>query len=296
MQNFEDLIKEAKTRGKKRIAVAEATDDATILALKKACQDDMATVFLVGKKSDIEAKLKQYDFTKGIEDILDFSNHADIALNAVKLVSCGKADMLMKGLIHTDILLHAVLDKEFGLRTGKILSHTFVVKVSAYPKLLLITDAAMNIAPSLADKKGILQNSIDLATKVGIKNIKAAVLGAVEEVNEKMQATIDAAILSKMADRKQIKGALVDGPLAFDNAISKRAAEEKGIVSQVAGDADILLVPEIVTGNVLFKALAYFADSKLAGVIMGAKAPIILTSRADTQETKFNSIMWITTS
>lgn len=290
MKNFNDIINASKEKGSKKVVLAGALDESSLLALKEAGGMGLTASILIGPKKKIENILKSINFKKGIEDILDIEDLDEVALSAVKLVAAGKADLVMKGLIHTDTLLKAVLNKEAGLRTGKLLSHVFVMKVPAYHKLLLVTDAAMNIAPALSEKKAILQNAIDVGLKLGIKDIKAAVLAAVEEVNEKMPSTLDGANLSKMADRGQIKGALVDGPLAFDNAISKRAAEEKGIKSAVAGDADILLVPHIVVGNVLFKALAYFTECKIAGIVAGARCPVILTSRADTEETKFNSI------
>lgn len=290
MQNFNDIVNAAKLKGSRKVVLAGALDESSLLALKEAREEGMASAILVGPKKEVEKKLNSIGFTKGVEEILDFESSADISINAVKVISSGGADILLKGLVHTDTLLKAVLDKEMGLRMGKLLSHVFVVKVPTYPKVLLITDAAMNVAPVLAEKKGILQNCIDFGLKLGIKDLKAAVLAAVEEVSEKMPETMDAAILSKMADRGQIKGALVDGPLAFDNAISKRAAQEKGIKSLVAGDADILLVPHIVVGNVLFKAIAYFIESQIAGIIVGARCPIALASRADSKETKFYSI------
>ncbi|MBI2252709.1 MAG: bifunctional enoyl-CoA hydratase/phosphate acetyltransferase [Armatimonadetes bacterium] len=275
MLNFQELInktKEIAPKNNKKIVLCNAEDYSSLEALKEISSLKLASGFiLTGNKLKIEKYLKE--------------------LNLFKLVSQGKADLLMKGLIHTDILLKAVLDKEIGLRAGKVISHTFLVQVPAYHKLLFITDAVMNISPNLDEKKIILQNAINLALKLEYKEVKSAVLSAVEEVNSKMPSTIDAACLSKMAERGQIKGALVDGPLAFDNAVSKRAAGEKGIKSLVAGDADILLMPHIEAGNAVFKALTYFAQAQISGIVIGAKAPIILTSRSDTKQSKFNSII-----
>lgn len=290
IENFDSLVNEAKKAGPLRIALAAAEDESALEAVKAAQDAGLVIPALVGNKDEIIPKAKKIGLKFQESDIIDAKDKTSAAFSAVRLVSGGKADLLMKGIIHTDTLLKAVLDKETGLRTGNLLSHSFLMKVPAYHKLLFLTDCAMCIAPALEEKKYILQNCIDFARSLGLVQPKAAILAAVEEVNEKMPATTDAACLSKMADRGQIKGALVDGPLAFDNAISKRAAEEKGIKSPVAGDADILMVPNIEVGNVLFKALAYMAGALNAGIILGAKSPIVLTSRADTAESKFYSI------
>lgn len=197
----------------------------------------------------------------------------------------------MKGLIDTSIIMKQVLDKEIGLRTGSIISHMAVFDVDTYHKLLFVTDAAMNISPDLNQKKDILINAVDLAHSMGIDKPKVAVIAAKEKVSTKMEATVHAEELANMNRNGEIKGCIVDGPLALDNAISKKAAETKGIESEVAGDADILLMPYIEAGNVLYKSLTYFANSKNAGIILGAKAPIVLTSRADSEETKLYSIV-----
>lgn len=288
--SFQHIMDLAKSKSPKTIALASAEDISSLEALKKAADLGIAKAILVGEKNVISQRIKELNFSKGIEDIIDIKDKNEVAFQSVKLVTERKANLIMKGIIHTDTLLRAILNKEIGLRTGKLLSHVFTMKVPAYRKLLFVTDAAMNITPDLIEKKEILQNCIDVALAMELKNIKVAVLGAVEEVNPKMPATLDAACLAKMADRGQIKGAMVDGPLAFDNAISSRAAKEKGIKSLVAGDADILLVPQIEAGNILFKTIAYFTDSDIAGIVVGAKVPVILTSRADTDQTKFNSI------
>jgi phosphotransacetylase len=193
----------------------------------------------------------------------------------------GKAELLMKGSLHTDELLAAVVSREAGLRTGRRMSHVFLMDVATYHKPIIVTDAAINIAPTLEDKVDICQNAIDIARVMGLKKPKVAILAAVETVTSKMPATIDAAALCKMADRKQIVGGVLDGPLAFDNAISKEAAKTKGIVSDVAGDPDILLVPDLEAGNMVAKLLAYLANAESAGLVLGARVPIILTSRAD---------------
>jgi phosphotransacetylase len=211
------------------------------------------------------------------------------AARAVALVRAGEAELLMKGSLHTDELLAAVVARETGLRTGKRISHVFVMDVPTYHKVLIVTDAAINIAPTLEDKADICQNAIDLARSLGLERPKVAVLAAVETVNSKMTATLDAAALCKMADRGQIRGALLDGPLAFDNAISKDAARTKGIHSEVAGDPDILLAPDLEAGNILAKLLSFLANADSAGLVLGARVPVILTSRADSVRSRIAS-------
>ena len=195
----------------------------------------------------------------------------------------------MKGDLHTSDLMHAVVAPETGLRTARRISHVYLMDVPDYPRPLLVTDAAINITPNLMDKAGIIQNAIDLAHAIGIPLPRVAILAAVETVNERMQSTLDAAALCKMADRRQITGGLLDGPLAFDNAINEGAAADKGIVSQVAGRADILLVPDLEAGNMLAKQLTFMAGAAAAGLVLGAKVPIILTSRADNAATRLAS-------
>jgi phosphotransacetylase len=207
----------------------------------------------------------------------------------VELVRQGQAELLMKGSLHTDELLGAVVARETGLRTGRRISHVFIMDVPTYHKVLIVTDAAINIAPTLEDKVDICQNAIDLAISLGVSTPKVAILAAIETVSAKMPATLDAAALCKMADRGQITGGLVDGPLAFDNAISKEAARVKGITSKVAGDPDILLVPDLEAGNMLAKQLTFLANADAAGLVLGARIPIILTSRADSVRSRIAS-------
>ena len=291
MLNFEDLVAHARKKGLKKVALAVAEEESALKAVKRARDEGIAEPILVGSLDKIKAIASGIGWDLSGIKIVDAPEAGQAAVETVKLVKTGQADIVMKGLLHTDVLLKAVLDKDAGLRTGKLLSHVFLLEVPAYHKLLILSDCAMNIAPSLEEKKNILQNAIDVAVCIGLEKPKVAIVAAVEEVNPKMPSTLDAAILSKMADRKQIKNAIVDGPLAFDNSISRRAAEEKGIQSPVAGDADILLLPHIEAGNILYKALNYFAGAKSAGIIMGAMAPVVLTSRADTEESKFFSIV-----
>ena len=208
---------------------------------------------------------------------------------AVGLARDGAVGMLMKGSLHTDHFMSAVVARESGLRTGRRISHAFVMAAAAYPKLFLLTDAAVNIAPTLQEKADIAQNAIDLARALGVARPKVAVLCATESVNPAMPATLDAAALSKMADRQQIRGGQIDGPLAFDNAISRQAAEQKGIVSPVAGDADILLVPDIEAGNMLYKELTWLAGAATAGLVLGTRVPVLLTSRSDAVQARVDS-------
>jgi phosphotransacetylase len=221
--------------------------------------------------------------------MVDAAHSHESAAKAVALVRNGEAELLMKGSLHTDELLGAVVARETGLRTGRRISHVFIMDVPTYHKVLIVTDAAINIAPALDDKVDICQNAIDLAIALGLAQPKVAILAAVETVNSKMPSTIDAACLCKMAERGQIKGGLLDGPLAFDNAISAEAAKIKGITSAVAGDPDILLVPDLEAGNMLAKQLTFLAKADSAGLVLGARVPIILTSRADNVRSRIAS-------
>ncbi len=238
-------------------------------------------------------KINDLAASKGLEidasRIVDAHHSHESATKAVELVRLGKAELLMKGSLHTDELLSAVVARDAGLRTGRRISHVFIMDVPTYHKVLIITDAAINIAPTLEDKVDICQNAIDLALSLGVERPKLAILAAVETVNSKMSATLDAAALCKMAERGQIRGAILDGPLAFDNAISKEAAAIKGIVSDVAGDPDILLTPDLEAGNILAKLLSHLAKSDSAGLVLGARVPIILTSRSDSVRARIAS-------
>ena len=286
---LEDLVSQAKNQQVKPvIAVAEAGDQEVMESVLRAYKEGIAHFILFGNGEVISEWLEKNtsDSTSGIEIVS--TNTA--AIDAVKAVHGGKADILMKGLVSTSVLLKAVLNKEFGLRTGKVLSHVAAFEISGYDRLIFITDAAMNINPDLNQKSQILQNAIDFVQQTGVAQPKTAVLAAVETVNPAMQATLDAASLTVMNLRNQITGGIVEGPLALDNAISMEAAAHKGISGDVAGKADILLVPTIETGNILYKSLIYFARAKVGAVICGAKAPIVLTSRADSSESKYLSI------
>jgi phosphate butyryltransferase len=288
---LEDLVSQAKNQQVKPvIAVGEAGDQEVMESVLRAYKEGIAHFILFGNEQVISDWLEKNtnDPTPGIEIVP--TNTATAAIEAVKAVHEGKADILMKGLVSTSVLLKAVLNKEFGLRTGKVLSHVAAFEVKGYNRLIFVTDAAMNINPDLNQKSQILQNAIDFVQQIGVDQPKTAVLAAVENVNPAMQATLDAASLTVMNLRNQITGGIVEGPLALDNAISMEAAAHKGIAGKVAGKADILLVPTIETGNILYKSLIYFARAKVGAVICGAKAPIVLTSRADSSESKYLSI------
>jgi phosphotransacetylase len=270
-------------------AVAHPCESTAIIAALEASQKGLITPILVGPATKIQAVAKQSGITLGETKIVDAPHSHASAAKAVELVRQGQAELLMKGSLHTDELLSAVVAKETGLRTGRRISHVFIMDIPTYHKVLIVTDAAINIAPTLEDKVHIVQNAIDLAISLGVSTPKVAILAAVETVNSKMPATIDAAALCKMAERGQITGGLLDGPLAFDNAISREAARVKNIQSKVAGDPDILLVPDLEAGNMLAKQLSFLANADSAGLVLGARVPIILTSRADSVRSKIAS-------
>ncbi|NYS74318.1 phosphate butyryltransferase [Bacillus sp. BH32] len=288
---LEYLIDQAAGQPKKTVAVAVAEDHEVIEAVAKAIKLQLAQFRLYGNQEKIMGMLQEHGLqtSEHVEVIAAMSN-AEAAELSVKAVRNGEADVLMKGNIPTANILKAVLNKEWGLRKGSVLSHVAAFEVPNYDCLIFVTDAAMNIAPDVTQKAAIIQNTVEVAQAIGIDLPKVAPIAAVEVVNPAMQATIDAAMLTQMNRRGQIKDCIVDGPLALDNAVSQIAAEHKGIVSDVAGKADILLVPTIEAGNVLYKSLVYFADAKVGAMIAGAKAPVVLTSRADSAETKVYSL------
>lgn len=263
------------------VAVAHPCSEAALRAAHEAAVQGLIRPILVGPLAKLEPLAAALGIDLGAYRVIDVPHSHAAAEVAVACVRAGEAEALMKGSLHTDELLEAVVDRETGLRTGRRLSHAFLMDVPAYPKLLMITDAAINIVPDLEAKRDICQNAIDLARALGIARPKVAILAAVETVNPKMPSTIDAAALCKMADRDQITGGVLDGPLAMDNAISAEAARVKGIRSEVAGDPDVLLVPDLEAGNILAKQLTFMAGADAAGIALGARVPIVLTSRAD---------------
>jgi len=278
---YEQLV--ARCRGLSPVptAVAHPCEASALAGAAQAAAAGLIRPIYVGPRARIEEIARQGGIDLGSAEILDAPHSHAAAEGAVALVREGRAELLMKGSLHTDELLAAVVARDSGLRTGRRISHVFIMDVPTYPKALLVTDAAINIAPSLEDKMDICQNAIDLAVSLGLKRPKVAILAAVETVSSKMPATLDAAALCKMSERGQIRGAMLDGPLAFDNAISREAARTKGIESEVAGDPDILLAPDLEAGNILAKLLSFLANADSAGLVVGARVPIILTSRAD---------------
>lgn len=290
MKSFNEIYEKIKGSERRRvIAVAAAEDEPVLQAVTKAKELGLCDAVLVGDEEKILSLLKELSLENTFK-IMEEKNPAKAAKIAANLVREGECDILMKGLVDTKSLLRAVLDKETGLATGNLISHIAAFEVPGYDRILFVTDAAMNTYPGLKEKVGILTNAVSFVKSLGVETPKVAAICAVEVVNEAMQATVDAAMLSKMNDRGQIRGCIVDGPLALDNALSVEAAEHKGIKSPVAGHADILLMPNIESGNVLYKALTYTTESKSGGVLLGAKAPVVVTSRADSFESKVNSI------
>jgi phosphotransacetylase len=269
--------------------VAHPCEVSALQGAVEAAQKGLIEPLLVGPANKIAEIAESAKIDLGNLTIVDVADSHAAAKKAVELIRAGKAEILMKGSLHTDELMSAVILREGGLRTARRISHVFVMDVPTYHKVLLVTDGAINIAPTLEDKVDICQNAIDLAISLGLERPKVAILAAVETVNSKMSATLDAAALCKMAERGQINGAILDGPLAFDNAISAQAAETKGIKSAVAGDPDILLAPDLEAGNILAKQLSFLANADSAGMVLGARVPIILTSRADSVRSRIAS-------
>jgi len=270
-------------------AVAHPCEASALSGAIEAAEKGLIVPILVGPRAKLEATAEAAHVDLHDHQIVDVPHSHASAAKAVELLREGKAELLMKGSLHTDELMGAVVSRDGGLRTSRRISHVFVMDIPTYHKVLIVTDGAINIAPSLEDKVDICQNAIDLAIALGLEKPKVAVLAAVETVTSKMPATIDAAALCKMAERGQITGALLDGPLAFDNAINKKAAETKGVRSDVAGDPDILLAPDLEAGNILAKQLSFLANADSAGLVLGARVPIILTSRADSVRSRIAS-------
>jgi phosphotransacetylase len=286
---YEALLERCRTLEPVPTAVAHPCEETALAGALEAGAKKLITPILVGPAAKIRDVAKKSGLDLGSTRIVDAPHSHGSAAAAVAMIRSGEAELLMKGSLHTDELLGAVIARETGLRTGRRLSHVFVMDVPTYHKVLIVTDAAINIAPTLEDKVDICQNAIDFMVSLGVKRPKVAILAAVETVNPKMPATIDAAALCKMADRRQITDGTLDGPLAFDNAISKDAARIKGIVSEVAGDPDILLVPDLEAGNMLAKQLTFLANADSAGLVVGARVPVILTSRADSVRARIAS-------
>lgn len=290
IRSLAEIVTKAREYGPLHLSVAAAADEEVLLAVKEARELGIATPHLVGDEQQIRELATKIDFDLTEVRIYHEPETVDCARRAVKLVSSGEAHLLMKGLMSTASILRAVLDKEIGLRTGRILSHVMIYELPGYDRLFFLTDGGMNMFPDLKQKADIVNNAVEVAQAIGITEPKVAALSAVEVVNPDIPATMDAAALTQMGARGQIKGCIIDGPLALDNAINAEAAAHKGIVGPVAGQADILLVPNIEAGNLLGKAMTYFGAGKSAGIIVGTKAPVVLVSRADPHETKLQSI------
>lgn len=287
--NFERLIARAKKFPAIKTAVVHPVTQEAIEGLIEAARSKLIVPILVGPIHKIKQAAQQAKIDLSSYEIISTEHSHAAAEHAVALARQGKVDMLMKGSLHTDEFMQAVIDKEKGLRTNRRMSHVFIIETATYYKLLLLTDCALNIWPDLMDKRDIVQNAIELAQALGIDLPKVAILSAIETINDKLRSTIDAAALCKMADRQQIISGILDGPLGFDNAISEDAARIKNITSPVAGKADILLAPDLEAGNMLAKQLQYLAKAKMAGIVVGARIPIVLTSRADHAESRLLS-------
>ena len=285
----EDLVARCRAVGPARTAVVHPCDEVAILAAVEAATRGLISPILIGPEHKIRAAAEAAKVDISNYPLIAVPHSHAAAAKGVALIRSGEADLLMKGSLHTDELMHEVLAFDTGLRTERRISHVYLIQTDHYPKPLLVADAAINITPNLDDKRDIVQNAIDMAHVLGIASPKVAILSAVETVSARIPSTLDAAALCKMADRGQITGGVLDGPLAFDNAISAAAAAEKGIVSPVAGDADILIAPDLVAGNILAKQLTFLEGAFAAGVVLGARVPIILTSRADSEQTRVTS-------
>jgi phosphate butyryltransferase len=290
MKSLNDILSLAKSIGPKRIVVAQAEDEEVLIALRRAKKENIIEGILVGTKEKIISLCQKNKINLKDFEIINQPNSMGASLLCCELINQGRADVMVKGLVSTGTFMKAILDKEKGLEKGKLLSHVAVFEIPSYPKLLLLTDAAINIAPDFMQKSEIIQNAIEVAHSLGIENPLVACVAAMEKPNTNMPATVDAAILSLMSKRGQISGGIVDGPFGLDNAISEESARIKGVKSPVAGKADIILAPNIECGNVIYKTLVEFAQAKCAAIVVGTKAPVVLTSRADSDETKLISI------
>ena len=286
---YEELLAKCKNLEPVPTAVAHPCEATALSGAIEAASHGLIVPILVGPRTKVESAARSVGVDISNFRVVDVPHSHGSATKAVELVREGQAELLMKGSLHTDELMGAVVGRDGGLRTARRISHVFVMDVPTYHKVLVVTDGAINIAPTLEDKVDICQNAIDLAISLGREKPKVAILAAVETVTSKMPATIDAAALCKMAERGQITGAILDGPLAFDNAISKQAAETKSIRSEVAGDPDILVAPDLEAGNILAKQLSFLANADSAGLVLGARVPIILTSRADSVRSRIAS-------
>ena len=287
--NYEGLIARAKQVPPGRTVVVHPCDETSLRGVAEAAASGIIVPILIGPAAKITATARQHDVNISRFEIVDTTHSDDAAARGVELIHEGKGELLMKGSLHTDDLMRAVTASATGLRTARRISHVFIMDVPTYPEPLFITDAAINIFPDLDAKRDIIQNAIDLFTQIGLGTPRVAILSAVETVTSKIPSTIEAAALCKMAERGQITGGMLDGPLAFDNAIDPEAAKIKGIRSPVAGRAQILVVPDLEAGNMLAKNLTFLARADAAGLVLGARVPVILTSRANSVRTRIAS-------
>ncbi|MGH6911026.1 MAG: phosphate acetyltransferase [Phenylobacterium sp.] len=288
-EKFKRLVEAAQRQAPVPTAIAHPCDEASLESAVEASKLRLIVPILVGPAKRVREVAAQAGLDISAFELVDAAHSHDSAAKAVELVRAGRAEALMKGSLHTDELMGAVVPRDTGLRTARRVSHCFIMDVPGHADALIITDAAVNIAPSLEDKVDIVQNAIDLAHAMGVTEVRVAILSAMETVNPKVPSTVEAAALCKMADRGQITGALLDGPLALDNAISPEAALVKKISSPVAGRANVLVVPDLEAGNMLAKSLSFLAGADAAGIVLGARVPIILTSRADALLTRLAS-------
>jgi phosphate butyryltransferase len=289
MKSLDMIVELALKKGQKRLVVAVAQDEDVLMAVKSAVEKNMIAPILIGNQKEIENILANIGL-KCNPVLIDEQDKNKACLKAVQMIREGKGDILMKGMVSTGLLVKAILDKENGLLQGKLLSHAAFFESKYYHKILCISDAALNIAPDFNDKISIINNAVSVCHKLGIEKPLVAVLGAVETVNPKMEATVHAAMLTQMQKRNQIEGCIVEGPLALDNAVSAEAAAHKGLKSEVAGNADILITPDLNAGNMLYKSLNFLGGAVCAAVVAGASVPVVLTSRADEDRSKFLSI------
>lgn len=290
MKKLQELVDLAFSKGRISLVVASAQGPELMAALDQAMKGGLINAILVGDEDKIHTSAEVASFDLSSVKIVHEPDHEEACRLAVRMVRNREAKVLMKGNVRTDILVRSILDKENGLVSGSLLSHIAFFETPHYEKLLAVTDAALNIAPDLADKAAIVQNAVHVCRKLGISLPKVGILAAVEIVNEKMEATVHAAALKEMNRKGQIRNCIVDGPFALDNAVSAEAAKHKGIVSEVAGDVDVLVVPDLNSGNILYKSLDFLGGASAAAVLAGASAPVVLTSRSDSDCTKFFSI------
>jgi phosphate butyryltransferase len=287
---FDQFLSVVKGAEKKKLAIASAEGGEIVEAVKQAVEEKIISPVLIGDQAKLTKLCGEKKLDPADVEIVNAPDPKMAATVAVEMVKQGKAEMLMKGKVDTSTLLKAVLDKESGLRTGAFLSHVAVMEVKTYPKLMLVTDGGMNIRPDIKQKAAIISNAVEVAKRLGVEKPKVSCLAAVELVNPDMQETVDAAGLVKMAERGDLKDVVIDGPIAFDAAVSRESARTKGLVSPVAGDTDIFLVPDIASGNIFVKSLIYLAGAKVGGLVVGAGAPIVLLSRSDSAQTKLYSM------